>query len=222
MTTIYTDGGCHSSTGTGGWAAIIKIEGYRAISLSGGEKDTTNNRMELTAAIKALEFMLVKVVHTEHIELTSDSKYVVNGITQWVPGWKNKGWITSTDEPVVNRDLWEQLDELNTRLDVNWNWVKGHAGDENNELCDHLTQVEIAKIDEPDKKLDEPKIPATFKAELTKDLLKARSVSIKKDPFTITVKKTELSIDEIKKFVLDIKEKENYVGAIKVVIEEEI
>ena len=222
MTTIYTDGGCHSSTGTGGWAAIIKIEGYRAISLSGGEKDTTNNRMELTAAIKALEFMLVKVVHTEHIELTSDSKYVVNGITQWVPGWKNKGWITSTDEPVVNRDLWEQLDELNTRLDVNWNWVKGHAGDENNELCDHLTQVEIAKIDEPDKKLDEPKIPAAFKAELTKDLLKARSVSIKKDPFTITVKKTELSIDEIKKFVLDIKEKENYVGAIKVVIEEEI
>ena len=222
MTTIYTDGGCHSSTGTGGWAAIIKIEGFRAISLSGGEKDTTNNRMELTAAIKALEFMLVKVVHTEHIELTSDSKYVVNGITQWVPGWKNKGWITSTDEPVVNRDLWEQLDELNTRLDVNWNWVKGHAGDENNELCDHLTQVEIAKIDEPDKKLDEPKIPAAFKAELTKDLLKARSVSIKKDPFTITVKKTELSIDEIKKFVLDIKEKENYVGAIKVVIEEEI
>ena len=222
MTTIYTDGGCHSSTGTGGWAAIIKIEGYRAISLSGGEKDTTNNRMELTAAIKALEFMLVKVVHTEHIELTSDSKYVVNGITQWVPGWKNKGWITSTDEPVVNRDLWEQLDELNTRLDVNWNWVKGHAGDENNELCDHLTQVEIAKIDEPDKKLDEPKIPAVFKAELTKDLLKARSVSIKKDPFTITVKKTELSIDEIKKFVLDIKEKESYVGAIKVVIEEEI
>ena len=222
MTTIYTDGGCHSSTGTGGWAAIIKIDGYRAISLSGGEKDTTNNRMELTAAIKALEFMLVKVVHTEHIELTSDSKYVVNGITQWVPGWKNKGWITSTDEPVVNRDLWEQLDELNTRLDVNWNWVKGHAGDENNELCDHLTQVEIAKIDEPDKKLDEPKIPAVFKAELTKDLLKARSVSIKKDPFTITVKKTELSIDEIKKFVLDIKEKESYVGAIKVVIEEEI
>ena len=222
MTAIYTDGGCHSSTGTGGWAAIIKIKGYRTISLSGGEKNTTNNRMELTAAIKALEFMLVKVVHTEHIELTSDSKYVVNGITQWVPGWKNKGWITSTDEPVVNRDLWERLDELNAKLDVSWNWVKGHAGDEINEQCDYLTQVEIAKIDEPDKALNEPKIPAAFKAELTKDLLKAKSVSIKKDPFTITVKKTELSISEIKKFVLDIKEKENYVGAIKVVIEEEI
>ena len=222
MTAIYTDGGCHSSTGTGGWAAIIKIEGYRTISLSGGEKGTTNNRMELTAAIKALEFMLAKEVPTEHIEFTSDSKYVVNGITQWVPGWKNKGWITSSDEPVVNRDLWEQLDELNTRLDVNWNWVKGHAGDENNELCDHLTQVEIAKIDEPDKKLDEPKIPAAFKAELTKDLLKAKSVSIKKDPFTITVKKTELSIDEIKKLILNIKEKENYTGLIKIIIKEEI
>lgn len=222
MTTIYTDGGCHSSTGTGGWAAIIKVEGYRAISLSGGEKDTTNNRMELTAAIKALEFMLAKVVPTEHIELTSDSKYVVNGITQWVPGWKNKGWITSTDEPVVNRDLWERLDELNAKLDVSWNWVKGHAGDEINEQCDRLTQVEIAKIDEPDKILNEPKIPAAFKAELTKDLLKAKSVSIKKDPFTVTVKKTELSMSEIKKLALDIKEREKYVGAIKVIIEEEI
>lgn len=187
MTTIYTDGGCHSSTGTGGWASIIKIEGYRTISLSGGEKDTTNNRMELTAAIKALEFMLAKEVPTEHIELTSDSKYVVNGITQWVPGWKNKGWITSTDEPVINRDLWEQLDELNAKLDISWNWVKGHAGDEINEKCDYLTQVEIAKIDEPDKILNEPKIPVAFKAKLTKDLLKAKSVSIKKDPFTITV-----------------------------------
>lgn len=222
MTTIYTDGGCHSSTGTGGWAAIIKIEGYRTISLSGGEKDTTNNRMELTAAIKALEFMLAKEVPTEHIELTSDSKYVVNGITQWVPGWKNKGWITSTDEPVVNRDLWERLDELNAKLDISWNWVKGHAGDEINEKCDYLTQVEIAKIDEPDKILNEPKIPAAFKAKLTKDLLKAKSVSIKKDPFTITVKKTELSISEIKKLVLDIKEKENYADTIKLIIEEEI
>ena len=222
MTTIYTDGGCHSSTGTGGWAAIIKIEGYRTISLSGGEKNTTNNRMELTAAIKALEFMLAKEVPTEHIEFTSDSKYVVNGITQWVPGWKNKGWITSADEPVVNRDLWERLDELNAKLDISWNWVKGHAGDEINEQCDYLTQVEIAKIDEPNKILNEPKIPTAFKAELTKDLLKAKSVSIKKDPFTVTVKKTELSMNEIKKLVLDIKERENYVGVIKVIIEEEI
>ena len=98
----------------------------------------------------------------------------------------------------------------------------GHAGDENNELCDRLTQVEIAKIDEPDKKLDEPKIPVAFKAELTKDLLKAKSVSIKKNPFTITVKKTELSISEIKKLVLDIKEKGNYTGLIKIAVEEEI
>ena len=221
MTEIYTDGGCHSSTGTGGWAAIIKIEGYRTISLSGGEKDTTNNRMELTAAIKALEFILAKEVSTEHIELTSDSKYVVNGITQWVPGWKNKGWITSTDEPVVNRDLWERLDELNAKLDVSWNWVKGHAGDEINEKCDHLTQIEIAKIDEPDMVLNEPKIPTAFKAELTKDLLRAKSVSIKKDPFTVTIKKTELSINEIKKLVLDVKEKESYTGPIKIIIEEE-
>lgn len=223
MTEIYTDGGCHSSTGTGGWAAVIKIEGFRTVSKCGGEKNTTNNRMELTAAIRALEFMCeTDTRKAEHIEVISDSKYVVNGITQWVPGWKNKGWITSSDEPVVNRDLWEQLDELNARLDVNWNWVKGHAGDENNELCDRLTQVEIAKIDEPDKKLDEPKIPAAFRAELTKDLLKAKSVSIKKDPFTVTIKKTKLSIGEIKKLVLDIKEKENYTSLIKIIIEEEI
>ena len=100
--------------------------------------------------------------------------------------------------------------------------MKGHAGDEINEQCDYLTQVEIAKIDEPDKILNEPKIPAAFKAELTKDLLKAKSVSVKKDPFTITVKKTELSMSEIKKRVLDIKERENYAGTIKVIIEEEI
>ena len=100
--------------------------------------------------------------------------------------------------------------------------MKGHAGDEINEKCDHLTQVEIAKIDEPDKILNELKIPAAFKTELTKDLLKAKSVSMKKDPFTVTIKKTDLSMNEIKKLVLDIKERENYVGAIKVIIEEEI
>ena len=219
MTTIYTDGGCHSSTGTGGWAAVIKIEGYRTVSISGGEKDTTNNRMELTAAIKALEFMRGKA-RPEHIEVTSDSKYVVNGITQWVPGWKAKGWVTSSDEPVINRDLWERLDGLNAKLDVSWNWVKGHSGDETNELCDRLTQEEIAKIDEPDKPAGEP-VPPEFKVGLTKETLKAKSVTIRKDPLTVTVKKPELGLEEIKRTILSIKGRAGYSGAVKIIIEEE-
>lgn len=143
---IYTDGGCSGNPGPGGWGIVVIADGETR-SLSGGEKDTTNNRMELTAAIMALTV----VKNTEqfagrHVMVNIDSQYVKNGITQWIKNWKAKGWRTVDKKPVKNKDLWEQLDVLGGALDVEWNWVKGHAGIEYNEICDSLCQEEIAKF----------------------------------------------------------------------------
>lgn len=145
--TIYTDGGCHGNPGPGGWACVV-IVNDDARQLSGGEKFTTNNKMELTAAINALSV----VYNTERlrscpVELHIDSQYVKNGITSWILGWKKKGWLTADKKPVKNKELWEKLDALNSSLNVKWIWVKGHAGVEYNELCDQLCQSEIAKFE---------------------------------------------------------------------------
>lgn len=142
---IYTDGGCSGNPGPGGWGIVV-IAGGVAKQLSGGEKLTTNNRMELTAAIMALTV----VRNTEGfskipVTVNIDSQYVKNGITSWIKSWKNKGWKTADKKPVKNQDLWEQLDALNSSLNVTWNWVKGHAGVEYNEICDQLCQNEIAR-----------------------------------------------------------------------------
>ena len=144
---VYTDGGCHGNPGPGGWACVIIAEG-EARQLSGGDKLTTNNKMELTAAINALS----AIYNTERlrncpVQLNIDSQYVKNGITSWIKGWKAKGWRTSDKKPVKNQDLWEKLDALNSSLNVTWNWVKGHAGVEYNEVCDSLCQIEIAKFE---------------------------------------------------------------------------
>lgn len=144
---IYTDGGCHGNPGPGGWACVVIADG-EARQLSGGDKLTTNNKMELTAAINALSV----VCNTERlrscpVELHIDSQYVKNGITSWINSWKKKGWLTADKKPVKNRDLWEKLDHLNSSLNVEWKWVKGHAGVEYNELCDQLCQKEIAKLE---------------------------------------------------------------------------
>lgn len=144
---IYTDGGCHGNPGPGGWACVVSAEGETR-QLSGGEKFTTNNKMELTAAINALSV----VYNTERfkncpVELHIDSQYVKNGITSWIHGWKKKGWVTADKKPVKNKELWEKLDLLNSCLNVEWIWVKGHAGVEYNELCDSLCQNEIAKLE---------------------------------------------------------------------------
>ena len=144
---IYTDGGCHGNPGPGGWGIVVIADG-KAKQLSGVEKLTTNNRMELSAAIAALS--VVKNTPTfagRHIQVNIDSQYVKNGITQWIHSWKAKGWKTADKKPVKNQELWVQLDSLNSALYVSWNWVKGHSGVEYNEICASLCQKEIAKFE---------------------------------------------------------------------------
>jgi ribonuclease HI len=132
---IYTDGACRGNPGPGGWGAILMFGG-REKELCGGDLATTNNRMELMAAIQALE-ALNKACK---VELHTDSQYVMRGITEWVRGWKARGWKTAAKEPVKNEDLWRRLDEARQRHDVDWRWVKGHAGHELNERADELAR----------------------------------------------------------------------------------
>jgi predicted dehydrogenase/ribonuclease HI len=141
--TIYTDGGCSGNPGPGGWGCVI-LDGEKETLLSGGEKSTTNNRMELMAAISALSAAARDPGWKKRkIQVYSDSQYVKNGITTWVKSWKKNGWLTSAKKPVLNRELWEELDELYSSLNVEWSWVKGHAGVKYNEICDELCQKEI-------------------------------------------------------------------------------
>ena len=131
--TIYTDGACRGNPGPGGWGAVLLYGGHRR-EISGASGQTTNNRMELTAAIRALETL----TRPSTVDLYTDSTYVKDGITRWLPGWKAKGWRTAAKTPVKNRDLWEALDALANRHDVTWHWVKGHAGNTENERADTL------------------------------------------------------------------------------------
>ena len=135
MIKIYTDGSCLSNPGNGGWAAIINING-EIKKISGNEKNTTNNRMELMAPINALKNINSK----DPIEIFTDSKYVKNGITEWVNTWVLNNWKTSKKENVKNKDLWLELHKLNQSLNVKWNWVKAHAGDPLNEEVDMLAK----------------------------------------------------------------------------------
>lgn len=143
---IYTDGGCSGNPGPGGWAYVILQEGNRK-SGSGGIQSTTNNRMELTAVIEALDFIISQSALKDNaITLYTDSVYVKNGITAWIGRWVTNGWKTAAKKPVKNRDLWMKLKGLSDKVNVNWQWVKGHAGNEMNELCDTLVQGEIRKL----------------------------------------------------------------------------
>ena len=130
---IYTDGACRGNPGPGGWGAIL-IAGGREKELCGGEPATTNNRMELMAAIRALEALNKPC----KVELHTDSTYVKNGVTQWIHGWKARGWKTADKSPVKNEDLWKRIDQARARHEVDWRWVKGHAGHELNERADGL------------------------------------------------------------------------------------
>ncbi|MDP1738449.1 MAG: ribonuclease HI [Caulobacter sp.] len=130
---IYTDGACRGNPGPGGWGAIL-IAGGREKELCGGEPATTNNRMELMAAIRALEALNKPC----KVELHTDSTYVKNGVTQWIHGWKARGWKTADRSPVKNEDLWKRIDQARARHEVDWRWVKGHAGHELNERADGL------------------------------------------------------------------------------------
>jgi ribonuclease HI len=131
--TIYTDGACKGNPGPGGWGAWLKA-GSRERELWGGEKLTTNNRMELTAVIEAL----AALKRTSRVELQTDSEYVRQGITTWIHNWKQRGWKTADKKPVKNIDLWQRLDALASAHRIDWRWVKGHAGDPGNERADAL------------------------------------------------------------------------------------
>ncbi|HOZ49571.1 MAG TPA: ribonuclease HI [Candidatus Hydrogenedentes bacterium] len=137
---IYTDGGCDPNPGVGGWAAILVYRGSLK-EISGGDPRTTNNRMEMTAAIRALEALKRPCP----VILSTDSQYLQRGITEWMPKWKQKNWTRGKHE-VKNVDLWKRLDALNEMHDVQWRWVQGHAGDPLNERCDQLANEEIRRI----------------------------------------------------------------------------
>ncbi len=137
---IFTDGACTGNPGPGGWAAILRA-GAHEKELCGGERATTNNRMELTAAIKALEALK----KPSEVTVYTDSRYVMDGITKWVTRWKANGWMTTAKTPVKNVDLWQRLDEAVARHDVSWHWVKGHSGVADNELADQLATRGMAQ-----------------------------------------------------------------------------
>jgi len=134
--TIHTDGGCAPNPGPGGWGVILQWGGHTR-ELKGGEPHTTNNRMELTAAIEGLRALKEPCA----VEVITDSEYVKNGITAWLPNWKRRNWMTSQKKPVVNQDLWEELDELAAKHQTRWSWTKGHASHADNNRCDELAQT---------------------------------------------------------------------------------
>ena len=139
--TIFTDGSCEGNPGPGGWAAIL-LSGVHRKEISGGEAATTNNRMELLAAIEALAALNEPC----HVELFTDSQYLRDGIDRWVAGWKRNGWRTRDKKPVKNEDLWRRLDVLVGRQQIVWKWVKGHAGHEHNERCDELARQQVTNL----------------------------------------------------------------------------
>ncbi len=138
---IFTDGACKGNPGVGGWGALLRY-GQHEKKLYGGELETTNNRMELMAAIEALKALKKPC----EVELTTDSSYVKNGIQTWMDGWKAKGWKTSNKKPVKNKDLWQALDAEVSRHTVNWHWVKGHSGHVENEIADDLANLGVDKV----------------------------------------------------------------------------
>ncbi|WLT09113.1 ribonuclease HI [Bartonella apihabitans] len=137
---IFTDGACSGNPGPGGWGVLLRWNGVTK-ELYGGEADTTNNRMELTAAIKALNVLKESC----KVDLYTDSVYVRNGISSWIDSWKANNWKTSAKKPVKNAELWQQLDEARSRHKVSWHWVKGHAGHPENERCDELARKGVAE-----------------------------------------------------------------------------
>lgn len=135
---IYTDGACRGNPGPGGWGVILNYKG-KTKELYGGERETTNNRMELLAAIHGLEALKKKC----KVEINTDSKYVMQGITEWISNWKKRGWKTAGNKPVKNEDLWRRLDAAMLGHDVKWKWVKGHSGNNGNERADALANLGI-------------------------------------------------------------------------------
>ena len=141
LVVIHTDGACSGNPGPGGWAAVLSWKGHER-ELSGGEPASTNNRMELMAAIMALETLKRPM----RVRLVTDSAYLRNGITKWLAGWKAKGWKTADKKPVKNVELWQRLDEATKRHEIEWHWLKGHAGHAENERADELAREAITAL----------------------------------------------------------------------------
>ena len=139
--TIFTDGACKGNPGPGGWGVLLRM-GAHEKEMSGGQEDTTNNRMELMAAIRGLEALNQSCV----VDLYSDSKYVIDGITKWIHGWHKRGWVNAAKKPVANADLWRELWDATGRHEVTWHWVKGHSGHTENDRVDQLASDEAARI----------------------------------------------------------------------------
>lgn len=132
---LITDGACIGNPGPGGWACILRYGGHKR-ELSGSVQQTTNNRMELRAAIEGLKALKEPC----EVEVVTDSKYLLEGITKWIQGWKKRGWVTASKSPVLNTDLWKELDDENSRHATRWTWTKGHASHDDNNRCDELAQ----------------------------------------------------------------------------------
>jgi ribonuclease HI len=143
--TIHTDGACSGNPGPGGWAAIIVSDGLETV-IAGGEKNTTNNRMELTGVIRALEEIKKRRLPSEKSEVYTDSQYVKKGITDWIKKWVVNGWKNSSKDPVKNQDLWKKLLALTDGMALSWHWIKGHADNAHNNRCDELARNEILKL----------------------------------------------------------------------------
>lgn len=141
MIEIYTDGACKGNPGVGGWGAWLKFNAHEK-SISGGENNTTNNRMELTAVIRALEALK----RSSKVKIYTDSVYVQKGMTEWIAGWKAKNWRTASKKPVKNDDLWQTLDQLAQQHQIEWCWVKGHAGNAGNERADMLANAGVDEV----------------------------------------------------------------------------
>lgn len=137
---LYTDGACSGNPGLGGWGALLRCQGVEK-ELNGGERDTTNNRMELRAVIEGLRAL----TRPCRIELYTDSQYVMKGVTEWLAGWKARGWKSAAKQPVKNQDLWMELDQELPRHTINWHWVRGHSGHPENERADTLARLGINK-----------------------------------------------------------------------------
>jgi ribonuclease HI len=157
---IHSDGGCHGNPGPGGWAAVLSYGPHSRV-LSGGASATTNNRMELQAAIEALNALKEPC----EVEFYTDSEYVKKGVESWVHGWKLNGWRTRAKRPVRNEDLWRALDEAAKKHRVHWHWLKGHAGHKHNEQCDQLASEQIARIKQTFTASQLKAALATFRAE---------------------------------------------------------
>jgi len=144
---IFTDGACRGNPGPGGWGVFLRA-GNHTRELHGGELDTTNNRMEMTAVIEALQALK----RPSEVVLTTDSQYVRKGITEWLQGWKRNGWKTAAKKPVKNVDLWQRMDDLACEHTIEWRWVKGHSGHPENERCDALANLGIDELDNPERR----------------------------------------------------------------------